>query len=403
MPTTPYASPSEHLTQKSKFLAKKIMSNTKDPFTRQRKEDGVLSCPYNGETVRMLLRHEDVRAAAKDWQTYSSDAPYRVPVPSEEHLRTVRQLPIELDPPEHTEYRKLVEPFFKRAKLPEVEAEVAQLIDELLVAAAQQPTVEIVGEFATVIQSRALACLLNLPQSEADEWITWGFSSLVDNEGNSTGDRLDAYLRSQVKRARETPGEDFFTAMTQAKFKGRPLNDDEILGFSNLTFAGGRDTVIHTISTIMAHLAKHPEILQQLRKTPKLIIGASEEFFRFASPITHIGRVCPHATQVHGELIEADQRVSLGWAAANRDPDVFDSPNEVLLDRKPNPHVAFGFGPHLCLGAAHARMITRTLLKSLSEKVGCMQIVEHTDHVEDEATYTRTVGYDSLVLKIHGR
>lgn len=379
------------------------MSHNEDPFTQQRKEDGVLSCPYNGETVRMLLRHGDVRAAAKDWQTYSSDAPFRVPVPSEEHLRTVRQLPIEVDPPEHTEYRKIAEPFFKRAKLPEVEADVAQIIDDLLKKAMQQPTIEIVREFATVIQSRALACLLNLPQSEADEWITWGFSSLVDNEGNSTGERLDTYLRTQLKRARESPGEDFFTAMTQAEFRGKPLTDEEILGFSNLTFAGGRDTVIHTISTIMAHIAEHPEILEPLRGNPKQIISASEEYFRFASPITHLGRVCPHTTQVHGETVEANQRISLGWAAANRDPDVFDSPNEVRLDRKPNPHVAFGFGPHLCLGAAHARMITRTLLKSLSDNIGCMQIVDYTDHVENEATYTRTVGYDSLVVKIHGR
>ena len=80
------------------------------------------------------------------------------------------------------------------------------------------------------------------------------------------------------------------------------------------------------------------------------------------TPLTHIGRVCPVATEVQGKLVPADGRMSLGWAAANFAPDVFDSPEEVQLDRKPNPHVAFGFGTHLCLGAPHARLLLRSLL-----------------------------------------
>ena len=88
----------------------------------------MLVCPFQGENVPMILRHEDVRAAAKDWKTYSSDAPFRVPIPSEEEVRTMRQLPVEIDPPEHTEYRKIVEPFFQRAKDPEMVAQVEALI-----------------------------------------------------------------------------------------------------------------------------------------------------------------------------------------------------------------------------------------------------------------------------------
>ena len=104
------------------------MSFHSDPFEKKRSGDGVLACPFQGETVPMILRHADVRAAAKDWETYSSDAPFRVRIPSEEELRRVRQLPIETDPPEHTEYRKIVEPFFARARKPEVVAKVEALI-----------------------------------------------------------------------------------------------------------------------------------------------------------------------------------------------------------------------------------------------------------------------------------
>src|SRR6266705_2141208 len=99
-------------------------SNLRDPFREARKQDGVIRCPFQGEEVPMILRHADVREAAKDWKTYSSDVPLRVPIPSEEEVRTMRQLPIERNPPEHTEYRALVEPFFQRARQPEVIARV---------------------------------------------------------------------------------------------------------------------------------------------------------------------------------------------------------------------------------------------------------------------------------------
>ena len=94
------------------------MSEISDPFREQRKDTGVLQCPFHGENITMILRHEDVRKAAKDWQTFSSDAPFRVPIPSEEDVRTMRQLPIEINPPEHGEYREIAEPFFCGPKIP---------------------------------------------------------------------------------------------------------------------------------------------------------------------------------------------------------------------------------------------------------------------------------------------
>ncbi len=95
---------------------------------RRGTKNAVLPCPFQGETIPMMLRHADVREAARDWKTFSSDAPFRVPIPSEEEVRSMRQLPIETNPPEHTEYRAIVEPFFQRAKQPEVIAKVEALI-----------------------------------------------------------------------------------------------------------------------------------------------------------------------------------------------------------------------------------------------------------------------------------
>ncbi|HVU25387.1 MAG TPA: cytochrome P450 [Opitutus sp.] len=371
-------------------------SERRDPFREARAREGVLRCPFQGEEVPMLLRHAEVRAAARDWQTFSSDAPFRVPIPSEEEVRTMRQLPIETNPPEHTEYRAIVEPFFQRAKLPDVIAKVEALIDGMVGRALAAASIEIVNEFALPVQSRALTHLLNVPEAEAETWIGWGVHVFKSNDGFKRGIALEDYLRERFDRAAADPGEDFFSALAAATFRGRRLTREEMMGFANLAFAGGRDTIIQSIAGIVAYLGRNPAALDYLRDDPKRIVHAGEEFFRVLMPLTHIGRVCPVDTEVHGGTVKAGGRVSLGWAAANFDEEVFASPHEIRLDRKPNPHLAFGFGAHLCLGAPHARLIVRTLLGVLARRVGRIDVLEAEEHVEREARYERANGYDLL-------
>lgn len=383
------------------------MSDTptpRDPFAEARRKDGVLKCPFQGESVPMILRHADVRQAAKDWKTFSSDAPFRVPIPSEEDVRSMRQLPIETNPPEHTEYRNIVEPFFQRSKTPEVAGKVESLIKEKLDDATERESIEVVNEFALPIQSRALTYLLNVPESEADTWINWGIHVFkVDGALAKKGTALEDYLHAQLDRAASNPGEDFFSALTQAKFRGRSLTREEMMGFANLTFAGGRDTIIHSIASIIAYVGENPDTLDYLREDSKRIIHASEEFFRVFMPLTHIGRVCPVETDVQGAKVNPDGRVSLGWASANFDENVFERPEEIRLDRKPNPHISFGFGAHLCLGAPHARLIVRSLLKAMTDRISAVTVLSSTQHVEKEEKYQRPNGYDSLKVKLSTR
>ncbi len=379
-------------------------SNLRDPFRDARRKDGVLQCPFQGESIPMILRHADVREAAKDWKTYSSDAPFRVPIPSEEEVRTMRQLPIETNPPEHTEYRAIVEPFFQRAKQPDVIAKVAGLIGDMLSQALQRESIEIVSEFALPVQSRALTYLLNVPESEADTWIGWGIHVFKVTGGEfKKGIVLEDYLHAQFDRAEAHPGEDLFSALTRAKYRGRRLTREEMMGFGNLVFAGGRDTIIHSISSIIAHLGRNPADLDYLREDSRRIVLAGEEFFRVFMPLTHIGRVCPADTNVHGVPVKAGGRVSLAWASANFDETVFDASEQIRLDRKPNPHLSFGFGAHLCLGAAHARLIVRSLLETLTERVAEIKVLEAREHIEHEARYERWNGYDSLTVAFKPR
>lgn len=370
-----------------------------DPFREARRKDGVLVNEFQGNPVPMILRHEDVRNAAKDWQKFSSDAPLRIPIPSEEKVRTVRQLPLEIDPPEHGDYRAVAEPFFNRAKLPEVVARVEDLVRNLVAGVLGRDTVEIVREFAIPLQSRALACLLNMPDSEADIWIGWGTHVFREGDGKSKGAALEKYLNSLFDRVESAPGDDFFSGLTRATFRGRPLTREEMLGYGSIMFAGGRDTVINSISGVIGHLAANPADLEYLREDPKRIVNAGEEFFRAISPVTHIGRVCPAGTGIHGVDVAPGTLVSLCFASANHDESVFPAPEEMRLDRKPNPHVAFGFGPHLCLGAAHARLIVRSLLKYLCKCVKEIETIGAEEKIEREAGYNRPLAYESLTVR----
>ena len=376
------------------------MTSIDDPFRKARETDGVLRCPFQGDEIPMILRHEEVRRAAKDWHTFSSDAPFRVPIPSEEQLRSVRQLPIELDPPDHTDYRRLVEPFFLRAKQPAFVARIDRIVARLLDEALARDTIEIVEGFALPLQSRALTVLLDVPESEADIWIGWGVHVFHGNDGLTKARQLDDYLNDRFDRAEASPGDDFFSLLTKASFRGRPLDRAEMLGFANLAFAGGRDTIIHSIACAIGHLASTPADFAFLRADPDRIIHAAEEFFRVFMPLTHIGRVCPVATEVDGVAVEPGGRVSLGWASANLDGKVFDEPLAIRLDRRPNPHVSFGFGAHLCLGAAHSRTVMKSLLAALCRRVERIDLVSQRDRVEKTAAYDRTLGYDELTVRM---
>jgi cytochrome P450 len=371
-----------------------------DPFAQARAEAGAMRCPFHGESITMLLRHRDVKQAARDWQRFSSDAPFRVPIPSEEEVRAVRQLPIETDPPQHGDYRAVVEPFFQRAKHPEVMQSIATLCSRL-VAGQLGLELEVVEQLALPLQSLALTHLLNVEESEAQEWIGWGIHVFKVTGGEfKKGTLLDAYLERRFAQAQAQPGQDFFSALLQAQVNGRRLTHEECMGFANLAFAGGRDTIIHTVSCALGHLAQHPAALQWLRDDPKRVVLACEEFFRVFMPLTQIGRVSSSDQEICGHSLKAGERIGLCWASANFDPAVFSQPMSIRLDRKPNAHLSFGFGEHLCLGAPHARLVLRSLLQALLEQVGSIEFLGAQVRVEKEAEFERTLGYESLRLRL---
>jgi cytochrome P450 len=378
------------------------MNDLRDPFREQREDTGVAFMRAEGEDMPLVLRLRDIRKVCKDWQTYSSDDPFMIVPHSEADVRNVRQYPLETDPPDHPDYRTIIVPFFNRPNDAVYQAEMLAMVDDMIIDAISKETIEVVHEFALPLQSRALARLLNVDEAEANVWIGWGIHVFKDGDGITKGAQLNDYVGRKFVETADSAGDDMFSVLNRAEFRGRRLTEEEKYGYANLAFAGGRDTIIHSVSSIIAYLAGHPESLESLKANPALIATATEEFVRFVSPLTAIARKCPHGAELLSTEVPEGGRIGLCWPSANRDETVFDNPAEVVLERFPNPHVGFGFGIHRCLGAPQARLVIRNLLESICKNVESLRLIDEEPEIEVESSFTRQVGYKTLNVAFKG-
>lgn len=357
----------------------------------------------NGETIALIKGYRNVRSAAKNWELFSSATPGKVPIPAEDDVRSFRQYPVEVDPPLHTSYRELVQPWFRRAHDdPSYIAAIRHLVDEAVDELIQAGEVDVEKDFALPLQSRALAILLDLPSKEAETWIEWGNHAfrVAGRNDPSKAATLEEYIDQNIERARSEGGTDLFSFLASCEFSGRSLTDMEIKGITHLAFAGGRDTIIHALVAVFAHLAEHPEDLQKLREDPTLSLSATEEIIRAASPLPIIGRTCTRSTTIGDVKVEKGDRVGLCWGQANHDESIYSNSEKVILDRKPNPHVGFGSGAHNCLGAPHARLVIRSVMESLSQKVGHLQLVEAKASKPDDFNSMQMFVYEVLRISV---
>ena len=374
------------------------------PFAQRRADDGIGYMDDQNDPVSMLLKLKDVRKAAHNWQSFQSAAvPGRIVIPSEVDIRTTRQIPFELDPPQHTSFRALVEPWFKRPLEEEYQVRLYEIISNVIDTALSKPnSFDVVSEFALPLQSRALTLLLNEPFEESEVWIAWGTHVF-----RSEGEALDAdkanilyeYIDIQIEKALQTPSNNLYSVLLESQVDGKKLSKEEVKGILILTFAGGRDTVINAVTNTIAYFADYPDDLARLKTEPNLVNTAVEELLRYFSPLTQMGRVVTKEADIAGKTHMENTRISLCWASANRDEKTFEKANEVMLDRKLNPHVAFGFSHHNCLGATHARLILRTLVTQLATRVCAVDVQAAAENIEELGEFNRKVGFNELHVK----
>lgn len=358
------------------------------------------------EEIVLVRGYRALRAALNDWRTFSSDTHGMLVLTPQDKTRDFKQYPFELDPPEHTTLRGAVEPFFRRPLDPDyaerLQAIIASTVNQLVAA----PQVEVTHEFSLPLQSRALTVLLGMPESEADIWVQWGVSIFLNDPHNPViddqkADTLVRYVEEMTDKAETLPPDSFFAELARITVDGRALTRHERLGFAHIAFSGGRDTVISMITGIIALFAQHPQAMEGIRRDPALAKSATEEIIRLVSPLRVLMRVCPAGGEIDGVTVEEGQRIALCYGSASHDAAKFEDPDTFRIDRSPNPHLAFGAGPHTCLGNAHARLIARLLMIELATKVQRIEVLESVPEDESAEYNVEGLRFARLVVRAH--
>ena len=325
---------------------------------------------YGGFWV--ITRYLDVTAAALDTDSFTSAVVGTTIIPPSQP-REYPLLPIELDPPEHTHYRALVNALFAKPRIEALRPELEALATRLLEPLAARGGGDVMADFAHPMSLGSLARFMDLPEEDEDRWFDWVermFSNaLLDKEDQAEAVRdAEAYIDALIEERKAEPRDDFMGMLLTAEVDGHGLSDREVRQFGILMLLAGYETTSGAMGMSLLHLAEHPDQRAQLfGDTAGLTHTAVNELLRFVSPVQVFCRNAAHDVDVHGETIPSGDVVLLAYGAANHDPHAFEHPEECILDRHPNRHLAFGHGRHLCLGANLARLELAIMIERFAE------------------------------------
>ncbi|MEO5964291.1 MAG: cytochrome P450 [Candidatus Limnocylindrales bacterium] len=320
----------------------------------------------------LLTRYEDVTAAALDCESFTSAVPGTTLIPPTQP-RTDPLLPLELDPPEHTRYRALVNPLFAKPRIDALRPGLAALATRLLEPIARNGGGDMMAEFAHPMSLGSLARLMNLPEEDEERWFDWVermySNAILDSADHAQAAlQAEAYIDELIEDRKRKPGDDFLGTLLHAEMDGHRLSDAEVRQFGMVMLLAGYETTSGAMGMSLMHLAEHPELRTQLfADTEGLAHTAVNELLRLVSPVQVFGRNAAHDIDAHGQTIPAGDVVLLGYGAANHDPRAFEHPERCILDRQPNRHVAFGHGRHLCLGANLARLELTIMIERFAD------------------------------------
>ena len=323
-----------------------------------------------------ITSYADVCAAEHDWDTFSVSPSMILP-----SFGTDRPLiPLDIDPPALTRFRQILLPFFTPQRmdtlLPRTREIAGQLLDDL----AYGEVVD-ASPYARLLPAMVFGEYCGFPMADAaqfDQWVDDIVFARTDDESvaRSAADDVYDYFRTLIALRRSEPGSDVISALLEADHAGGPLDDDEMLDICYLLFVAGLETTAGAIRVALWHLAQHPDELALLAADPSLIPAATEEFLRALSPVQAMARTLRLDTRIGDVQMRAGERVVLAFGAANRDPEVFDCPHDVRIDRSPNAHVAFGIGAHRCLGSNLARREVNVALEEFIRRFPRFELAE---------------------------
>ena len=328
-----------------------------------------------------LARYEDVLWALKHPEVFSSKDIVKVG-------NEVPLLPLSVDPPDHAKYRRMLDPQFSPRRMAEIEPEVRRLTNECIDNFVDRGEVEFNDEFATPLPSTYFLALMGLPQSDLPDFLLWRDDTIrpagkteeeIQAKREAAGKNIESYFEAKIAEKRENPDEFLLSTIVHGQVDGRPMTHDELIGTTHLLLLAGLDTVTATLDCMIVYLAQHPDRRRAIVENPSLIPGAIEELLRHQTPVMMVPRVIAQDYEMDGVQIKAGDTATLLIGAANCDFAEFDVPAEVSFDREANRHLAFGGGPHRCLGSHFARLELRVALEEFHRRIPDYEIVPGTE------------------------
>jgi cytochrome P450 family 142 subfamily A polypeptide 1 len=343
-----------------------------ETFTHLRATDPVYRDPATG--IVGVTRHADVVDVERRARVFVSSRGYRsVWAPEEDNM-------IALDDPAHAAQRALVARRLTPRGVVRDEQPLRTMVEEMLDAVADDGQMEVVDALAAQLPSRLTADLLGFPQERWRDLKAWSErvmridSISRDPSGEvllgvmSAVGEFEAYLAEAVPRFREDPDDSFISVWANATVDGCPMRDHTISNETGLFIAGGGETTRTAIARGLRAFCDHPDQWDRLAADPSLVPRAVEEVLRWVSPLNQMFRTAVTDDRIGGSPVQAGDRIALLYPSANRDERVFDEPFRFDSTRAPNPHIAFGFGPHVCIGQALARLELQVVLTEMPRR-----------------------------------
>lgn len=324
------------------------------------------------EEMMLLTRHEDVMWALRNPDLFSSGM-------DAIDIGNVRPLiPLQIDPPDHVKFRRLLDPLFAPREMEKLEADVRALVTDLIDEFVDGGACEFNAAVAIPLPCTVFLRLMGLPLEDLDLFLRFKdgiirpaapdpATALV--MARATGQEIYAYFEEVIAQRRIQPEDDLLSGFIAAEIDGERLTTEDILDISYLFLLAGLDTVTASLGCAVSYLAQHPDRQQLLRDDPSRVPAAVEELLRWETPVPGVIRATTRDVEIAGTMIPAGQTVTCLLASANTDGAEFPNPEDVDFDRAANRHLAFGGGLHRCLGSHLARLEMRVALEELHRRV----------------------------------
>jgi cytochrome P450 len=353
-------------------------------FARARREHPVWR--HEGLPVSSVFLHADCQAILRDPKTWSSVFPTPPGFAPDDVPRSM----LVMNPPEHTRLRGLVSQAFTPKRVRELAPRIEAIAHELLDDALAKRRVDLVEALTYPLPVIVIAEMIGVPAEDRAQFKAWSDALVAPlgsiffappapemvAEQRRIRAELEAYFVRLVEERRRVPKDDLLTGLVQAELEGSRLSFDELLAMLVLLLVAGNETTTNLIGNAALELLAHPAALAAVRADPSLVGTAIEEVLRFSSPVQMDPRIAVRDVAVQGTTIPAGEFVLCWLGSANRDEAIFEDAERFDVRRDRNPHLAFGFGPHYCLGASLATLEAETAVRVLLERTADFRRVD---------------------------